>query len=373
MTALYVHIPYCRSKCRYCDFASVQVDGSVPAYLDALSMEATESSRIRQPIETVYVGGGTPTVLPRREIARLFELLGKHFDISSDAEITVEANPCSLGPETAKTLAGCGVNRVSLGAQSFVDTELGFLGRLHVAADILRCVSLLRDTGIENICIDLIFAIPGQTHESWRHSLSKAIELKPRHVSAYCLTFEPSTPLWQSLQNGSVEKRSDDEELELYEIARDTLIQNGYEHYEVSNFALPGKRSRHNMVYWSNEEYLGLGAGAVSYIDGVRVANMRGPAEYIRAMKANGRAACEIEEIPVRMQAIETMIQQLRMKDGIDCSAFKERFAIHPRELFDGAFDELVELGLLEHTPDTIRSTIKGWHLANEVALRILP
>lgn len=372
MTALYVHIPYCRSKCRYCDFASIRIDNGVSAYLDALAKEAAEASEKAGPIETLYVGGGTPTVLSPDQIARFFKQLRKSFNLSPDAEITVEANPCSLKRETAETLAACGVNRVSLGAQSFVDAELSFLGRSHSSKDISRSASMLRDTGIDNISLDLIFAIPNQTPESWRHSLVRAIELKPQHISAYCLTFEPATPLWRSLQDGETEKKSDEEELELYEIARNMLAQSGYEHYEISNFALPDKRSRHNMVYWLNGEYFGLGASAVSYIDGTRIANMREPAEYIKAMRTKGSAACQIEHISPRMQAVETLIQRLRLREGINCAAFESRFGVHPEELFNGTFRELIDLGLLERTPGTVRPTIKGWHLANEIALRAL-
>ncbi len=373
MTALYVHIPYCISKCRYCDFASAPLDGGVRDYLDAVAAEAKRVSRAIRCVDTLYVGGGTPTILSADMIAQLFECLNESFEISADAEITVEANPCSLTPDKAETLAACGVNRVSLGAQSFVDSELSFLGRSHRAGDISRGVGLLRRAGLDNISLDLIYAVPDQSPQSWRHSLWQAIELGPQHVSAYCLTFEPSTPLWRSLQNGEIEKKSDDEELELYEIARETLARHGYEHYEISNFALPQKRSRHNIVYWSNGEYIGLGAGAVSFVEGRRIANIRETNEYIKVMKTSGGAAREVELISPRMQAAETVIQQLRLREGIDRAAFANRFGRHPEEIFGGSFVELVEMGLLERTADAIRCPIKGWHLANEVALRALP
>ena len=373
MTALYIHIPYCKSKCRYCDFASAPVDGSVSAYLAALAEEASKVSGTIRSARTIFVGGGTPTVLSPEQIARLFEHLRETFEILPDAEITVEANPCTLSPAMAAALAGGGVNRVSLGAQSFVDAELFFLGRTHEAVDISRSFRLLRDAGIGNINLDLIYAIPNQSLESWRYSLSRALELEPEHISAYCLTFEQATPLWHALKKGKIQKKSDEEELAFYEAARETLAQYGYEHYEISNFALPDKRSRHNMVYWSNDEYLGLGAGAVSYIGGERIANRRKPAEYIRAMKAWGTARCEIERIPRRMQAVETIIQRLRLREGVDCAAFTSRFGFHPKKVFDGSFDKLIRAGLLEQTSDTLRASLKGWRLANEIALEALP
>ncbi len=372
MTALYIHIPYCRSKCGYCDFASIGIDDSVPAYLHALAKEAKTASEKAACVRTLYIGGGTPTILSPCQIERLLDLIRKAFDLNADAEITLEANPCSLTPEKAAVLVACGVNRVSLGAQSFVDSELSLLGRSHSADDIGSAVSLLRGAGIENICLDLIFAIPNQTPESWKHSLARAIDLKPRHISAYALTLEPTTPLWHLLHNGDIERKSDEEELLLYEIARDLLTQNGYEHYEISNFAFPGRRSRHNMVYWANDEYIGLGAGAVSYIDGKRIANLSSPSDYIKAMTEGGSVVSEAESISLCMRAVETLIQRLRLSEGIDCADFENRFGIHPEKLFNGAFPELLNLGLLDRENGTIRPTIKGWHLANEVALKAL-
>ncbi len=373
MTALYVHIPYCRSKCPYCDFSSVPADDGIPAYLEMLAEEAAARGAAAEPVESVYIGGGTPTILSPDQIARLLKRLRESFSIFPDAEITVEANPASLGPETAAALASLGVNRISLGAQSFVESELSFLGRAHGPQDIARPVSLLREAGIDNISLDLIYAIPNQTPESWRYSLARALELEPRHISTYCLTYEPSTPLWSALTGGGIERKSDDEELEMYEIAREALTRSGFELYEISNFALPGKRSRHNMVYWLNDEYIGLGASAVSYLAGVRSTNAREPMPYIEAMRTTGTATCEAEDIPPRMQAVETLIQRLRLRDGIDCESFEGRFGVHPEELFNGTFSELVDLGLLEQTPGAIRPTTRGFHLASEIALKVLP
>lgn len=373
MTALYVHIPYCKSKCLYCDFDSVPLDGSVDAYLRALAKEAARASQTVPAVETVYIGGGTPTVLTPDEIRRLFECLRENFDIPSLAEVTVEANPCSLTPAKATALVASSVNRVSLGAQSFVDAELSLLGRSHDTEDTLRCFSLLREAGIDNMSLDLMYAIPNQSEESWRHSLARATELKPEHISTYCLTYEPGTPLWRLLQSGEIEKKSDDDELELYEIARETFSDAGYEHYEISNFALPCRRSLHNTVYWSNEEYLSLGASAVSYLDATRTANLRGPRAYTEAMESRGDAAVEVEKISPRMQAVETIIQRLRLREGIDCASFERRFGAHPGYFFGRSLPSMLELGLIEQRDGFMIPSIAGWHLANEVALRCLP
>ncbi|MBI5115161.1 radical SAM family heme chaperone HemW [Candidatus Poribacteria bacterium] len=373
MTAVYLHIPYCTSKCPYCDFASVPINDSLDSYLRALVVEAEQMSATLSSVETLYVGGGTPTILSPGRIRWLLEHLREVLDISPLAEITLEANPCSLDAAKADVLAATGVNRVSLGAQSFDDAELSFLGRQHRAVDVARAFSLLRRAGIENISVDLIYAIPNQSVESWRNSLARAVEMEPEHVSTYCLTFEPATRFLKLLEEGKIKKKSDEGELELYEIALETLSDAGYEHYEISNFALPGRRSRHNMVYWSNEEYLGLGASAVSYLGGSRITNLRGPQAYIRAMETRGDAVCEIESIPPNMQAIETIIQRLRLKDGVDSDSFAGRFGISLEKALGSSLSDLTGLGLLEWDGQTIKSSAKGWHLANEVALRILP
>jgi oxygen-independent coproporphyrinogen-3 oxidase len=372
-TALYVHIPYCRSKCPYCEFVSVPLDTDAWPYLRALIKQASNSLEVVPSAETLYIGGGTPTILTIEQISWLFANLRKIFCFSAHAEITVEANPCSLSQEKAYALAANGVNRLSLGVQSFVDTELQLLGRQHEAQDAARCFSRLREAGIGNISLDLIYAIPHQTLSSWRYSLEQAIELNPEHISAYCLTYEQNTTFWQLLHEGKIEKRSDEEELEFFETARRLLTRAGYEHYEISNFALPGNRSKHNTVYWLNEEYLGLGAGAVSYIEGIRTVNLCDPGKYIRAMEDPGIAVCEADKIPHRMQAVESILQQLRLREGIDCRAFMERFGFPLEEVLGDSLPELVELSLLEHASGRVRPLLKGWHLANEVALKILP
>ncbi|UCD56388.1 MAG: coproporphyrinogen III oxidase family protein, partial [Candidatus Hydrogenedentota bacterium] len=188
----------------------------------------------------------------------------------------------------------------------------------------------------------------------------------------YCLTFEPPTPLWQLSQGGKIERKTGEEEVEFSEIAREMLTNAGYEHYEISNFALPGRHSFHNSVYWSNEEYLGFGASAVSYIGSRRITNLREPAAYVRAVESRASAADEVEEIPPHMQAVETIIQRLRLRKGIDCTAFRARFGFHPGETFGDSLQGLVELGLLEDDGFTIKSSLKGWHLANEIALKLL-
>jgi oxygen-independent coproporphyrinogen-3 oxidase len=371
--ALYVHIPYCISKCPYCDFTSIPADDSIDAFIDSLCKEIEQRHSAISTADTLFIGGGTPTVLKPHQFFRLFHHLKSFLTISPLAEITVEGNPCTLSPAIIAALASAGVNRVSVGAQSFFDEELGALGRKHRVDDIYVAVAELHKHGIGNINLDLMFGIPGQTAGSWRSSLEKAVSLQPAHISAYCLTYEPGTPFDSLLKAGALRKKSEDEELELYEQAREYLLSAGYEHYEISNFALPGRRCAHNLIYWSNEEYLGLGASAVSYLGGKRLANVREPAKYIESMRERENAIAEAELISPHMQAIETMIQRLRLSDAIDCRAFQMRFGIHPAELFGNIFDESIERHLIEYREDTLRSTFAGWRVANEIALRLLP
>ncbi|RJP17443.1 MAG: radical SAM family heme chaperone HemW [Candidatus Abyssobacteria bacterium SURF_5] len=371
--AVYVHIPYCSSKCPYCDFASVPAAGSVDRYLEALGEEIRQRAKHVSTVRTLHIGGGTPTVLSAAQITRLFHSLRSSFHISTGAEITLEANPCTVEREKIDAFISAGGNRVSLGAQSFIDSELTTLGRLHGSEDIYRANEIIRGSGIKNLNFDLIFAIPDQTIQSWRHSLEEAVSLAPEHLSTYCLTVEPGTPFDSLVEAGTFRRKTAEEELELYQAAREILIRAGYEHYEISNFAKPGRRASHNLVYWSNGEYLGLGASAVSYLDGKRVVNVRDPVRYMEAVCRRGHAVEEAEYIPLRMQAIETMIQRLRLSERIDCSSFRTKFGVHPVELFGGSFEQMVTEGYIEYEDDTIRSTFDGWRLANEVAMRLLP
>jgi oxygen-independent coproporphyrinogen-3 oxidase len=373
VSAVYIHIPYCVSKCPYCDFVSIPADNSIAAYLDSLCHEITKRCSQVSATKTIYIGGGTPTVLSPEQISRLLLHLKRSFQISPAAEVTVEGNPCSISSSKVEALVSGGVNRMSIGAQSFTNAELRSLGRMHNCDDIHAAVSILRDGGIDNINLDLMFGIPGQTVETWRYSLDQALSLEPAHISVYCLTFEPGTRFDSLLKEGALQKKSEDEELEFYDAARETLTAAGYEHYEISNFAISGKRSAHNLVYWSNEEYLGLGASAVSYLGGKRITNLRAPAEYISAMNLTGESMKEVDEIPPSMQAIETMIQRLRLCDDIDCAAFSSRFGIHPIKLFGNSFDDLIREGFIKYRGEALSSTLRGWQLANEVAMKLLP
>jgi len=303
---LYVHVPFCVTKCRYCGFFSEclggipheetgdwsqetvgreEAKGRVGAVIDAMmrEMEGYELSRV----DTVYVGGGSPSAILEGELARLLEYLQKGVrpreEKGSDPlwEFTVEVNPGQVALERLRRMRGLGVNRLSMGAQSFDDGELAFLGRRHKASDVKRCVKEAREAGFENVSVDLIFAIPGQGMDSWKRTLDEAVRLGLEHISAYALTYEEGTPLHAAREKGAVVPVDEELDRAMYEMAIDTLKAAGYEHYEISSFARPGFECRHNLKYWANDEYVGIGPSAASWYGGVRWTNIASIDGYI--------------------------------------------------------------------------------------------
>ncbi len=302
MAGIYVHIPFCASRCAYCDFFStLKLEQAGAFYVEALIAEARlRRDELRgEPIKTLYLGGGTPSQLPVALLRRLVAGLRGIFDLFGLEEFTVEANPDDVTPEWCAALPPLGVNRVSMGVQSFQDDILRAIGRRHTAQQAVEAVARLREAGIRNISIDLIYGLPGQTVESWTDSVRQAIALKPQHISAYGLTYEEGTRLWQQRERGEVIEVPEEQCIEMYRILVDTLQAAGYEHYEISNFALPGYHSRHNSSYWDDTPYLGLGAAAHSYDGAVRRYNPADLQEYIDKITA-GAPAYEQEELTQR-------------------------------------------------------------------------
>ncbi|HMF11279.1 MAG TPA: radical SAM family heme chaperone HemW, partial [Gemmataceae bacterium] len=279
--AAYVHVPFCAHHCGYCDFAvAVGRDALIDRYLDALAAELATLLEPR-PVQTVFVGGGTPTYLSARQVHRLLSDVNRWLPLEPGGEFSIEANPGTLGAEKVAALADCGVTRVSLGAQSFQPRLLHVLERDHSPDDVPRAVEAIRRR-IPELSLDLIFGVPGQTLAAWDADLRQALALQPDHVSTYGLTYEKGTPLWKQRQRGAIAALGEEAELSLYAHAIDTLEVAGFEHYEISNFALPGRRSRHNQVYWANEPYYGFGMGATRYVDGRRESNTRDLSAYTR-------------------------------------------------------------------------------------------
>jgi oxygen-independent coproporphyrinogen-3 oxidase len=370
--ALYVHVPFCRSKCRYCDFYSRHAQPSdVEAYLAALEREwAARRGCLGRPLKSVFVGGGTPTVLGAEGLRRL---LGLFADFLGPAtEFTVEANPGTVDASVAEALAAGGVNRVTLGAQSFDPAELAFLGRTHRAGQVGEAFDLLRAEGIENLGLDLIYAIPGQSPAGWRESLRRGVELAPRHVSGYALSVEEGTPLAADLRAGRFEQMSDELQRVMYYQAVDQLSAAGLKQYEISNFSAPGAACRQNLTYWRNDSYLGLGPAACSYVGGERRTNRPDLEAYGSALGEGRLPPAAGERLEGREAMAETLMLALRLRAGVDVGEFRRRFALSPQEAFGRTLRRYANLGALEVSETTVRLTREAMFTADCVLADIL-
>jgi len=387
--AAYVHVPFCRQRCPYCDFTVVAGRPElVERFFDALtvelerelvglSTEPTDSpARPLRPglpfeLDSLFLGGGTPTFLSPAQLERLFELLGRYFSLAEGAEVTVEANPADLTPERLSTLKRLGVNRLSLGVQSFDDQVLRTLGRDHSAAEAVD--SLQRAlSAFDNVAVDLIFGVSGQTLEDWLQTLRQTIRLGPHHVSTYGLTFEKGTVFWKQRQKGQLQPVPEQLEREMYAAAMDRLSEAGYEHYELSNFARPGFRCRHNLVYWHGRPYFGFGPGAASYVRGRRVTRHRSVTTWLKKTLAGEPAVYEQEELDAEGRARELAFLQLRLVEGIDCDEFFRRTGFRLEELAGTAVERHCRAGLLERAGCFVRLTRAGLFLADLVAADFL-
>lgn len=328
MAGVYVHIPFCASRCSYCDFFStLRLDEVGHDYVEALIAEARlrKAELNGKPVKTLYMGGGTPSQLPLPLLARLIDGLKAALDLNAVQEFTLEANPDDVTPEWSAAVRALGVNRVSMGVQSFQDAVLRLVGRRHTARQAIDAVASLRHAGIDNISIDLIYGLPGQTLETWAESVRQAVDLRPQHISAYGLTYEPGTRLWQQRECGEVVEASEDQYLDMYRILVGMLQVAGYEHYEISNFALPGYRSRHNSSYWNETPYLGLGAAAHSYDGTMRRSNPADLCGYIRRI-TSGQPACQVEDLAWWERYDERVMLGLRTADGVDAHRLRSDF-----------------------------------------------
>ena len=328
MAGVYVHIPFCASRCSYCDFFStLQLEQKGADYVEAVIAEALlrREELHGETVHTLYLGGGTPSQLPLPLLSRLIAGLGECFDLSGVEEFTVEANPDDVTAAWCEALPPLGVNRVSMGVQTFEDDILRLIGRRHTASQVEEAVARLRDTGIDNISIDLIYGLPRQTIASWTDSVERALALTPQHISAYGLTYEEGTRLWWQRERGEVTEVPEEQCLEMYRILVQSLQRAGYEHYEISNFALPGYHSRHNSSYWNDTPYLGLGAGAHSYDSEVRRSNPANLQEYIDKVTA-GEPAFEQEELTRWERYDERVMLGLRTSQGVDADKLRKDF-----------------------------------------------
>lgn len=365
-TGLYIHIPFCKSKCRYCDFNSfANREMDIEPYFCALSREIDGwAERVTERcFDTVYFGGGTPSFVDTALLCKCIRHLQRKFIIAKDCEITVECNPGTIGFEGFKMLKTAGVNRLSIGLQSTDDKMLSVLGRIHSVEAFEACLSAARKAGFENISVDLMYGLPDMTMEMWEKALEKAVSYQPQHISAYALKVEEGTPFAKMRLN------LPDEDLcaDMYEKAVEFLRKSGYCRYEISNFALPGRESRHNQKYWECCDFLGLGAGAYSCMDNSRFNNIPDICEYVTSVNSVGIAVAEKEQISFEDQMSEFVFLGLRCEKGISKTEFEKRFGRKITDYFGKAIDKYVSLGFLIDDSDFLRFSDKGFFVSNTI------
>ena len=376
---LYLHIPFCVKKCNYCDFLSAPAEEETrAAYADALLEEIRGFDEPEDyEVVTVFFGGGTPSVLPGQEIFRIMEALREKFSFRKGAEITLEANPGTVDKEKLSCYKKAGINRLSFGLQSADAEELKKLGRIHTWEKFLESFQLAREAGFSNINVDLMSALPGQTKESWEKTLRQVLALQPEHISAYSLIIEEGTPFYQ-LYEKDVERRdageepellpSEEEERAMYEATGRILKEQGYLHYEISNYAKPGRECRHNLGYWQRRDYLGFGLGASTLLNPVRYKNT----EDLEAYLGGDFSKKEFFVLTKDNQIEETMFLGLRVLEGVSKEKFREQFSCELRVVYRKELEKLEQEGLLEEEGDFVRLTSRGIDLSNPVLAEFL-
>ncbi|MTI84766.1 MAG: radical SAM family heme chaperone HemW [Firmicutes bacterium] len=377
-TGLYVHVPFCVKKCNYCDFISYPYhEKKVESYLAGLEQEMKLYSQSpifqNRKISTVYIGGGTPTCLAAASLGKIIHDSFKYFNVSIGAEVTMEANPGTVSPHLLASVQAAGVNRLSLGVQSCREDELRLLGRIHSFRQAKETFLMAREAGLHNIGVDLISGLPGQSTLDWMETLKNIIALEPDHVSAYGLQLEAGTPLYEDVQSGSLAPCSEEEELKMFLQTGDFLTNYGLDHYEISNFATPGRQCRHNLMYWHNQEYLGIGPAAHSFINGCRYANEVQISAYKDALDAECLPVANQEKIDTVTEMAETVFLGLRLLKGLSLDCFKRRFGCAIDEVYPGPLQKLTDMGLVESAGGYLRLTRRGLPVANRVFIEFLP
>jgi oxygen-independent coproporphyrinogen-3 oxidase len=387
LLSIYLHIPFCRHRCSYCDFNTYTSVGELQqSYVDALEKEIYQVANLadgsgqHRPIQTLFFGGGTPSLLSEKEIQRLLTAVEKAFGFTSGSEITLEANPETVSHDYLAAIRNAGINRISFGMQSANIDELALLGRTHDVNTVIKAVQQARATGTGNINLDLIYGLPAQSLQTWEQSLRLALELKPPHLSLYCLTIEPGTPMQRLLLNGRIKMPDPDLAADHYELACQLLDQGGYRHYEISNWALPEYECRHNMAYWRDLEYLGLGAGAHGKANGYRYALVRQPRVYIRRINSEDTAVYPLSTAVAQAHTLDEqeamsdrVISQLRLlEEGLDLESFKGRFGLSIDDAFNGVVDQLESWDLLRRQNGKLLLTERSWFISNQVFYRFI-
>ena len=373
MAGIYIHIPFCKQRCTYCAFYSTTLYNIRERYVEALCKELVMRKEYagNETVETIYLGGGTPSTLSMEQLKMICDTIYATYRISPTPEITIECNPDDLTPEFLAQLKELPFNRISMGVQSFNDTQLKRLGRRHNADKARQAVKNARDAGYDNISIDLIFALPGSTITEWEHDLDCAITLQPNHISAYNLTYEEGTPMHRALERGDFAELSEEENIEQFQMLIAKLKEAGYRHYEISNFAQPGYESRHNSSYWNDTPYIGCGAAAHSYNGTSRQWNIADIQEYIKGIEES----CpnfEIEELSEEERYNDTILTRLRTTDGLPLAWMKEKFSDKLNRHMQRAAEKEIALGNLKEENGSLSLTEKGIFISDAVIRELI-
>ncbi len=378
-SALYLHVPFCLQKCPYCSFFSLAGKNHLqPLYVNAISMQIRQTAANHGEkfcrLKTIFFGGGTPTLLPAETLARLLDDCLAAFPVASDREleISIEANPATVDKNDLAMLRRAGFNRISIGVQSFIDRELALLGRPHTAADARQTLKDARRAGFTNINLDLMYGLPGQKVADWQHNLEQALALAPEHLSLYELTVEENTPFAEQVRRGSLRLPPEDDVLAMLEMTQILVRQAGFRRYEISNYARSGFQCRHNINYWQNRPYIGLGPGAVSCIDNTHYTATKDIEQFAEHITA-GKPIWEDEEHLTKEERFrETVIMGLRMIAGVSIPGLRRRFGIDPVAYYGATLDRLIEQGLLRHDNDHLRLSKRGLLLADTVMAELV-
>jgi oxygen-independent coproporphyrinogen-3 oxidase len=371
--SIYVHIPFCRRRCGYCSFTSYSGrEKDIPAYVSALLQEVRLRAQSGATVQTIYFGGGTPSLLPSESVGGLLKTIDEYYTLDDHVEITLEANPGTVDLKYLKSIRSLGMNRLSLGVQSLDDRELKLLGRIHTSNQAREAMQQAKEAGFNNISLDFIYGIPGRTPKRWRDMLGEMVSLGAQHLSLYALTLEEGTPMHDLVGLGEMPAPDPDASASEYELAEEVLASAGYLQYEISNWALLGYESRHNLAYWLRTPYLGLGVAAHSFLGGRRIANTSSLDEYLAYLGKGELPPQNVEAIGSDTALSEAIILGLRLNRGVGAGDIRRQFGIDLYGRFAGEIDECVSLGLLERDGDVMRLTPRGRLLGNEVFMRFL-
>lgn len=360
-TGIYIHIPFCQQKCRYCDFYSITNANRIPDFLDALEKEMDLSKSPDLKVDTLYIGGGTPSLLTPRQIGKIVDWTALYFNLEASAEMTLEVNPATATARDLQDYAAFGFSRINIGVQSFDDRQLGFLGRLHNGQQSLVAVEAAKSAGFNNIGLDLIYGLPEQSPVVWKSDLTQAMRLMPKHLSCYILSYEPHTPLHTDRQAGRVVPLSDILTADLFRTTHEFLGVGGYEHYEISNFAKGSRwRSKHNQKYWNFVPYIGFGPSAHSFSYPRRWWNHRQLDRYLEMLSQDQLPISDEEELSEDQLMMEALYLGLRQADGLDLTFFRDSFHIDFKLFFHTALDRFEAEGWLNMDSDYCRLTVEG-------------